>query len=586
MQPDGALGSPCGKLNFVLGELIDTAVLEDFAGGLALAAGVRASVYGARGRLIATAEPRGNLQSASPLLEELPQRLALRKLLPAREPPASVAFVRHDQLMTLVVPVHVNKSVAGFIALGAFQDPKRRPDPADDSGPTARTAPALEQHGDARPVVLGRWASRMLADWCLSEARHDAAAGELALLGDIGELLSGERDLQTVLDHIVAETARVMNLQYCTLRLYDRKTNDLTVRAGYNVLETQGSEPTILRSDNPIDDAALSGEMVYIDDATSDPRIQFAEEAKRLGIVSGLAAGMIYRGEPVGVLRVYANYKKRFRTRHRNLLRAVASQAAIAVANSRLLEARLRSAMVDRQLKTAGAVQARMIRTPPPVHPRLDSALVFEPSSHVGGDFCDIFTLDDGKLAAVVGDVVGHGVPAALLMASARGALRAAARHCADLAELVALLNQHVHRETTSSEFVTLLLIAVNESATELCYVNAGHEPLLLLRNGVTQSLGDSNLVLGIDPNERYETHNLDLRPGDFILLYTDGVVEAMTFEGEIFGRHRLYNALEQYGALPPDQTLRNIRWDVRRYAGLAEQSDDLTMVGLRVREA
>jgi len=424
----------------------------------------------------------------------------------------------------------------------------------------------------------------MLADWCRNEARLAAAAEELSLLGDIGELLSGGRDLRTVLDHIVAETARVMSLQYCSLRLYNPQTEELTVAAGYNIHETSGTEQTFLRRENPIDDAALRGNIVYVEDATRDRRIRFAKEARRLGIVSGLAAGMIYRGEPVGVLRVYADHKKRFRARHRNLLRAVASQAAIAVVNARLLEERLRSVAMERQLATAGEVQARMVRTPPPQHPKLESALLFEPSSHVGGDFCDIFLLPDGRLAAVVGDVVGHGVPAALLMASARGALRAGARCIPSLAGLVEQLNDHICRETTTAEFVTLLLVAADPGANRLRYVNAGHQPLLLLRGDDVVQPDEADGILGLEPKQRFAEHVLELRPQDFVLLYTDGVVEAMDFEGRLFGRDRLLAALRQYGTLKPDQALRNILWDVRRFVGLAEQSDDLTMVGLRVR--
>ena len=485
-----------------------------------------------------------------------------------------------------MVPVHVGKSVAGFVGLGVFRDPDQAgPAATRRSGETAQELPVLERVGDARPIAIARWASRMLADWCLNEARLTAAAEELSLLGDIGELLSGEQNLQTVLDRIVAQTARVMNLQYCSLRLYDPKTDELTVKAGYNILETYGTEQTVLRSENPIDDDALRGQLVYVEDATRDPRIGFAEEARRLGIVSGLAAGMMHHGQPIGVLRVYADHQKRFRTRHRNLLRAVASQAAIAVVNARLLEERLRSALVQRQLALAGQVQARMVHTPPPEHAKLESALVFEPSAPVGGDFCDIFRLPDGRLAAAIGDVAGHGVPAALLMASARGALRAAAQHCHNLSDLLAQLNEHICRETTTSEFVTLLLVAVDPAADRLHYVSAGHEPLLLLRDGDILETDEADLVLGVEPSQTYTEHTLELRPQDFVLLYTDGVVEAMDFEGHMFGRRRLFDALRQYGAQPPDQALGNIRWDVRRFVGLAEQSDDLTMVGLRIRD-
>ncbi len=569
----------------MLRELIDIAVLEDFVAGLARTGGFRTSVYGVRGELIG-ASPRGrSARTASPVPRKLPSRLKIVNLLPAREPPVGVAFVEQEGLWTIVVPVYVHKNVAGFVGVGAFRDPDIDPSVATgESRKLIEKLPILQRVGDARPVEIARWASRMLADWCLSGARLGATAEEVSLLGNIGELLSGEKDLQTTLDRIVAETARVMGVQYCSLRLFDPHTEELMVKAGFNVLETHDSEDMFLRSENPIDDAALSGKLVYIEDATCDSRVRFAQEARRLGIVSGLAAGMIYLGEPIGVLRVYADHKRRFRARHQNLLRAVASQAAIAVVNARLLDERLRSAATQRQLAMAGEVQARMVHTPPPEHPKLDSALVFEPSSHVGGDFCDIFTLGDGRLAAVVGDVVGHGVPAALLMASARGALRASARCCSCPADLAAQLNEHICRETTSSEFVTLLLIAVDAAAERLQYVNAGHEPLLILRDGEVRQADESDLVMGIEPGERYTEHVLDLCSRDFVLLYTDGVVEAMNFEGEAFSRQRLYDALRQYGRQKPDQALRNIRWDVRRFVGLAEQSDDLTMVGLRLR--
>lgn len=144
-------------------------------------------------------------------------------------------------------------------------------------------------------------------------------------------------------------------------------------------------------------------------------------------------------------------------------------------------------------------------------------------------------------------------------------------------------INEHVLRETSSSEFVSLLLAAIDAAGRRLTLCNAGHEPPLLLRNGRIERHEPAGLVLGVG-SERYDAQVLDLRPDDFLLLCTDGVVEAMNFNGELFGRARLREALVRYGVLAPEPALRNIRWDVRRFVGLAEQSDDLTMVGLRVR--
>ena len=564
-------------------ELIDIAVLEDFAGGVARAAGMCLSIFNSRGGRVAASDAEHSNCGALPQLENLPQRLSLKNLPPAHEPPASVAFVSEGDLTWVVVPIYVNRRVVGFVGLGPLRETEQRRAPrAADAGATAEP-PLLVRRGDSRAVVLARWASRFLAGWCLNEARLEAAAEQLSLLGDIGELLSGDQDLQTVLDRIVAETARVMNMQYCSLHLYDRTTGELSVQAGYNVQESFGPQQTVRRNENPIDNAALDGEIVYIEDCRTDARIRFGNEAEKLGIVSGLVAGMMYHGEPVGVLRVYADHKKRFRSRHRNLLRAVATQAAIAVVNARLLEQRLRSARMERQLETAGLLQVRMVRTPPPEHPGVTAAIVFEPSHHVGGDFCDVFVLPDGRLAAVVGDVTGHGMPAALLMASARGALRASARCIRNLPELFVQLNNQVCRETTSAEFITLLVVAIDTQTGRLHYVNAGHEPLMLWRKGTIEQPSEADLVLGVSPIQAYHEHQLTLEPDDFALLYTDGVVEAINFEDEMFGRHRLLSALEDYGSLPPNQVLRNIRWDVRRFVGLAEQSDDLTMVGMRI---
>ncbi len=563
-------------------ELIDIAVLEDFLSGLSAASGLQTAVFSPRGRLICAC-PGGQEPRSGPRLERLPQRLAMTKLLPAHEPPANVAVIEQEGLAWLVVPVYINQKVGGFVALGPFRSDDPVQTPTDELDDTLAWPPRLERRGDTLPVVLGRWASRLLAAWCLNEARLDVAAEELALLGDIGELLSGEQDLQTVLDHIVERTARVMNLKYCSLRLYDPATDKLTVRAGYNVSERYHDELTLLRSENPIDDQALRGELVYIEDARTDPRVRF-DEAKRLNVVSGLVAGMIYRGEPVGVLRVYADHRKRFRSQQRKLLRAVAAQAAVAVVNSRLFSERLRSALLERQLKTAGAVQERMTRQPPPEHPRVQSARVFEPSSHVGGDFCDIFALSDGRLAAVVGDVVGHGMPAALLMASARAALRSAARYCSDLGRLAAQLNAHILAETASSEFVTMLLVTVDARGRELRFVNAGHEPLILLRERRIRQPGAGDLPLGIEPGETYHEHVLALSPGDFVLLYTDGLIEAANYDEEMFGRGRLAKALREVDTGNPDFALGAILWEVKRFTGLAEQSDDITMVGLKIR--
>lgn len=576
----------------MLREKLDIALLEDFVGGMARTTGFRVAVFDSHGELMTTsppASPFALLSDAS--LAVLPRPVVLMPV-PADEPPAAIGFIEAGGAMHVVAPIHLHERIVGYVAIGEFRNPRGSAPSAPNGGATYvdhdqwlrawESLPALERSGDSRGVIAARWAARMLIDWSRREDQLATTADQFSLLGDIGELISGERHLQTILDGIVAETARVMRCQYASLRLLDPTTGELRIAAVFN-LSNQYGGGTISRKPNAVDEEALRGHIVFVEDAQTDPRIQTPEETRRLGIVSGLAAGMIHRGKPVGTLRIYADHKRRFRASQRQLLKAVASQAAIAIVNARLVEERLRSAEMERQLKLAGDVQTRMVRTRPPAHGHVEAALVFDPSSHVGGDFCDLFTLADGRFAAAVGDVVGHGVPAALLMASIRGALRAIAEQCDNLGEIMHRLNQHVCRETGPAEFVTVLLAAIDEGGRKLSTCTAGHEPLLRLRHGEIRDTQDGGLPLGLDAHEEYREELLDVEPGDLLLMTTDGVIEAMNFEGEAFGRERLHGSLRLHGEMNATAALRNIHWDIRRFVGLAEQSDDITLVGLRI---
>ncbi|MFN0135482.1 MAG: PP2C family protein-serine/threonine phosphatase, partial [Phycisphaerae bacterium] len=527
----------------MLREFLDTAILEDFVDGLSRSSSMRVSIFDEIGRLITVSPPRTEFAKLTGRhLASLPHPIRLTPI-PADQPPVSIAFVEDRGVWHVVAPVHLVDRLAGFVGVGEMRDVRSELPPQPDSPLDAdalqrwllawRTLPPLERSGESRTVATVRWASRVLAEWCRAEDQLRNASAELAFVADISEVLGGEQHLQTVLERIVADTARVMKCPYGSLRLYDPVTDSLAVAAVHNLAGGYVARDIRQRADAPIDDEALSGRTVYIEDAQTDPRIPDPVHARQLGIVSGLITGIFYHGRPIGTLRVYAGHKRRFRIAQRNLLRAVASQAAIAIVNAQLLEDRLRSSELQRQLELAGQVQTRMIRSQPPSPDRIETAVVFEPSSHVGGDFCDLFTLPDGRVAACIGDVVGHGVPAALLMASVRGALRSYSETCSDLAEIVTRLGRYVFRETSTSEFVTMILLAIEPDRCELTFCCAGHEPPLIFRDGNVTAYEAGGLVLGIDPNEKYEADRVALRPGDLCLLYTDGVIEAMDFASQ-----------------------------------------------------
>jgi sigma-B regulation protein RsbU (phosphoserine phosphatase) len=579
----------------MLREVIETTSLEDFVYGLARVAGRRVCVYDDHGDLI-LASPADNdfAQLTRHVLTQLPGDMRLVPV-PAHDPPASVAFVVSHGVWYIVAPIqHENRHV-GFVAVGEFRDTP--PDP--DEWNVASTAiqvefdtiqraweslPQLDRGLRSHAVITARWGARQIAEWSRRESHLLTLTDEMALVGDIAELLAGEGDLQRVLDRIVQSTARVMKCPFASMRLYDPKSNELRIQAVHGLSQQYVGKGAIVRTAGAVSDEALRGAVVYVEDVATDPRVLHPDEARQEGIVSMLTAGMLYRDQPIGVLRVYTGRKRRFRKAQRDLLHAVACQAATAIVQARLAEDRLRNAETQRQLALAGDLQRRTMRLPPPPHPQIESALAFHPTYKVAGDFCDLLELADGRLAALVGDVVGKGIPASLLMSSVHGAIRAHAERCTSPGELLTRLNAQVCRETRPEEFLTMLLIAIDADARRVTYAGAGHEPLLTLRDGDILETEPAGLVLGLDPTEVYEDHQAELRPDDLLLLYTDGAIEALNFDDEAYGRTRLHESLRTHGDLAVSQVLRSIVWDIRRFVGLAEQSDDLTLVGLRVR--
>lgn len=579
----------------MLRELIDKAALEDFVGGLARACGLRLAVYDSQGFLITASAPRSAYAlSVQALPSRLPRTLEMTAI-PADEPPARLAFVEHREVCYVVAPVSGAQEVAGYVAVGEFRcagagaEAEAPGVVREERARVGRAREALSEiarTSDFSGVITARWAARQLTERCRQEAKLDSATEELSLISDIGDLLTGEQNLQRLLERIVSATARVMRCPYCSLRLYDAQTGELRIAAAHSLSERYLGKGAILRRENPIDDSALRGNVVYVEDMQHDERVRFREQAREQGIVSGLIVGMLYHAQPVGVLRVYTNARRQFRTSQRHALRAVASQAAVAIVNARLAEERLRAAQVERQIALAGQLQARMVRSAPPHFAGVEAGYVFEPTWHIGGDFCDFLRLPDGRLAAVVADVVGHGVPASLLMAYVRGALRAHAARCSDLGVLLTSLNRQLSLETEPSEFVTALVVAISADRRRLSYCSAGHEAPLLLRSGAVTQLSAGGLALGIQEQEQFTEQSIELRAGDAILMYTDGAIEAMDYQGGVYGRERLIESFRRESGRSAEWVVRAVHWDVRRFVGLAEQTDDLTLVCMRVLEA
>ncbi|MGA2499197.1 MAG: SpoIIE family protein phosphatase, partial [Tepidisphaeraceae bacterium] len=367
------------------------------------------------------------------------------------------------------------------------------------------------------------------------------------------------------------------------IRLIDKERDELIIKAVCNLSPEYLAKGPVLLSTAAIDREALSSKgYCHVLDMTTDPRVQYSHEAQREGIVSMLSAGMRYKGRAIGALRVYTSEQKAFSQLEIDLLKAVAAQAAAAIENTRLYEESLRAKELEKQVKMASEVQQRMVPREAPRIEGVDLACVYVPCHALGGDLYDYIELPGENIGLVVADVSGKGVPASLIMAAVRASIRAHVDNIYYLYEVMRRVNRMVCRDTRPGEFVTCFYGVLDRHTRRLTYCNAGHPPPLLLRTGQVTELQGANLVLGVEPGEAYEQHVVDLQSGDILLLYTDGLTDAMNFDRDTWGRERLIAAFAKGGATA-ELISQNVLWEMRRFVGLSEQNDDITAMVARM---
>jgi serine phosphatase RsbU (regulator of sigma subunit) len=237
-------------------------------------------------------------------------------------------------------------------------------------------------------------------------------------------------------------------------------------------------------------------------------------------------------------------------------------------------------------MQLGAVIQRRMLPDRTPCVCGLDIAAAYRPCFEIGGDLYDFFTLNDHSVAMAIADVIGKGLPAAMMMSMFRGTIRAYSdggfdRH--SMEEIMKRFNKVACRECRNGEFITLFMGAVDIQNKVLSYCNCGHEPALLIRGKEVIELNIGGLVLGILQNARYTIETIELQQGDTVLMYTDGLIDAMDFDGECWGKDRLFELLSRIEITSADQVVRTILQYRRRFVGLANQLDDTSIVAVRL---
>jgi serine phosphatase RsbU (regulator of sigma subunit) len=238
----------------------------------------------------------------------------------------------------------------------------------------------------------------------------------------------------------------------------------------------------------------------------------------------------------------------------------------------------------ESELRIAAEIQTAFLPRTVPTLATCEIAAFTRPTKEVGGDFYDFFGQGDGQHALVIADVSGKGVPAALYMALLRTTVRTVARWCRIASEIISRSNDSMVEDAGSISFVTLFYSVIDEQALTLTYVNAGHNPPILRRaSGALETLEPTGPLIGYQEEMAFEEVTVQLGPGDLPVLYTDGVTEAENDALEMFGEERLEEVIAASADLSASACADAIREAVNRFTGDAPQSDDITVIVVRV---
>jgi sigma-B regulation protein RsbU (phosphoserine phosphatase) len=292
-------------------------------------------------------------------------------------------------------------------------------------------------------------------------------------------------------------------------------------------------------------------------------------------------------GKPLGLL-VVADKESRtgigpFAPADRRMLGLFANQAAIALENAHLHLQALEKERLERELDLAAEIQRQLLPEELPEVEGFEFAGWSRPARHVGGDYYDVRLADDGSVHLVLGDVSGKGMPAALLVSTLHSALRLLLSSRPFDADLVERANRHIGDASASNKFITMVAARLDPISASLNYVNAGHNPpLVVRRDGAVEELPAGGMPLGIFNGAPYSLGQVELHPDDLLCIFSDGITECETPMGEEFGPERLTELLLRVADQPLSEMIRAIDRAVVEFAAGGPQGDDQTVVLVR----
>jgi len=402
----------------------------------------------------------------------------------------------------------------------------------------------------------------------------------LTALVEASKILNSTLDLDHLLELILQVATKELGADRGTVWLVYPKERELRARI------SQGLESRILRlpvGQGLAGQVAATGETIRIEEAYNDPRF-----AKKFDVFSGYRTRSVLcsairnkTGEIIGVIQLLNKIQGTFLLEDEVFLQALTVHVALALENAKLHAELIHQQRIRTELELARQIQQNLLRPPPERWHNYRLAAKAETCYEVGGDFYDFMPISDTAMWVVIADVSGKGISSALVMSTLQATLRALLVGVHSFERILERLNGMVMEFTGGNHYVTLFLALLDSESPRIHYINAGHNPPLLVHSdGRSEQLEKGGTVVGLIPNVRYSRAQTEFHQGDRLVLYTDGIVEACNPAGDMFGLEGIRQCLEACTPdLPPETILARILSGVREFSSGEPSTDDQTLI-------
>ncbi len=449
-----------------------------------------------------------------------------------------------------------------------------------------------------RVTATVQMVSQILADQTYKEYELNSLSTELVgryeeltLLYELSQDLGAVFDIPTICDIALDRAMQIVSVEKAFIALMDEDSKHLTVMATRGI---QGFVGWKVPVDHGISGrVAALGKQVLLharEPSSPDPKRKKDTLEAVLSIPLILPTDQSKgQHEVLGVITLAGKPPgEDFSAGEAKLLTTIMIQVTVAIHNSRLIQALREAERVQQQIEIAARIQQSLLPKHPPQLPAVELAGECISAANVGGDYYDFVTDEAGRLTLLIADVSGHSVGSALMMVMARSILRHEIALGKPIATVLADTNTAMLNDLIQAEmFISVFCARYDPATHQLTFANGGHNPPLLWRKKTGQiiPLNSDGLIVGVLENVVYEERAITLHPGDALILYTDGVIEARNPDGEQFGQDRVQELLTEYGSLSSDVLAKRLYKAIRRHIQDTIQQDDMTFLILKVQE-